>query len=208
MPNHAPLIAGALVGLSIAVPIGPMGLLCIQRTLASGMRTGLSSGLGAATVNVAYGAVILFGMGQLAPWMAGASRLLSALGGAFLLWSAFRTLRRRQTATTTAASAPLSPLNAYGSAVAFNATNPMSLVLIMALLTPVVGGSAPPVSDALMLLFGMFAAAASWWVCLTGGVAMLRSRLTPAMLSHVNRAAGMLLTIYGTLTLAHSVRPG
>jgi threonine/homoserine/homoserine lactone efflux protein len=205
MPNHAPLIAGALVGLSIAAPIGPMGLLCIQRTLASGMRAGLSSGLGAATVNVAYGAIVLFGMGQLAPWMASATRVVSALGGVFLLWSAFRTLRRRVSGPSNG-GATLSPLTAYGSAIAFNATNPMSLVLIMALLAPVIGRSVPPLGDAIMLLLGMFAAAASWWVCLTGGVALLRSRLTPAMLSRVNQAAGVFLTIYGALALARSAR--
>ena len=206
MPNHAPLIAGALVGLSIAAPIGPMGLLCIQRTLASGMRAGLSSGLGAATVNVVYGAVVLFGMGQLAPWMASGTRVVSALGGLFLLWSAVRTLRRRQVCGTPNSSIPLSPLTAYGSAIAFNASNPMSLVLIMALLTPVIGRSAPPLGDALMLLFGMFAAAASWWLCLTSGVALLRSRLTPAMLSYVNQAAAVFLSIYGALAVARSAR--
>jgi threonine/homoserine/homoserine lactone efflux protein len=207
MQNHVFFLAGAFVGLSIAAPIGPMGLLCIQRTLASGMRVGVSTGLGAATVNVVYGAIVLFGMGQLAPWMTSFSRVLSALGGAFLLWSALRTFQRNRKAHSPAVgTVALSPLTAYGSAVAFNATNPMSLILIMALLTPVIGRSAPPVADALLLLGGMFAAAASWWVCLTGSVALLRTRLTPALLAHVNRAAGVVLTIYGALALARSAR--
>src|SRR5215208_6375888 len=80
MTHHDFLLAGLLVGFSIAVPIGPMSLLCIQRTLASGAGIGISAGLGAATVNIAYGAVILLGLDWLSPWMASGQRLLSALG--------------------------------------------------------------------------------------------------------------------------------
>ena len=86
--SHAPLLAGMVIGFSVAVPIGPMGLLCIQRTLASGMRVGWFTGLGAATVNAFYGTAIIFGFGQLGPLLAQGSRVLSALGGLFLLWSA------------------------------------------------------------------------------------------------------------------------
>ena len=56
MTNHASLPAGLLVGFAIADPMGPMGLHCIQRTLAAGMTRGVSTGLGAVTVNLAYGA--------------------------------------------------------------------------------------------------------------------------------------------------------
>lgn len=202
--NHISLLAGMLAGFAIAVPIGPMGLLCIQRTLAAGMRIGVSTGLGAATVNVVYGAVILLGLDTLSPWLAGGSRWLSALGGAFLLWSAGRTLLRRRAVGEPSQNAVLSPLAAYGSAVMFNATNPMGFLLILALLSPVVGHSAPSLEDASVLLLGMFTAAATWWVCLSGGVALLRARLSPTVLMQVNRAAGLMLTIYGALALARS----
>jgi putative LysE/RhtB family amino acid efflux pump len=204
MMNHVSLLAGLLVGFAIAVPIGPMGLLCVQRTLTAGMRIGVSTGLGAATVNVAYGAVILLGLDTLSPWLAGGSRLITALGGAFLLWSAGRTLLRRRTVEAPSPDAVPSPLAAYGSAVAFNATNPMGFLLILALLSPIVGHSAPSLEDAAVLLLGMFAAAATWWVCLSGGVALLRARLSPTVLLHVNHAAGLLLTVYGALALARS----
>ena len=204
MTSDSFLFAGFLVGLSIAVPVGPMGLLCIQRTLTSGMRVGVSSGLGAATVNVVYGAVIILGLERITPWIASSGRVLSAFGGLFLLWSAARTLRRGRMTGGQPEVALQAPLAAYGSAVAFNATNPMSLILIIALLSPVVGLSAPSLFDAAALLLGMFSAAATWWVCLSGGVALLRSRLSPAVLLYVNRAAGMLLTLYGALALARS----
>lgn len=205
MTNHGFLLAGVLTGFSIAVPIGPMGLLCIQRTLASGMRAGISTGLGAATVNVAYGAIILLGLNGLTPWIATGGRALTAAGGLFLLWSAARTLMRDPAKVQTRAP-KLDGLRAYGSAVAFNAVNPMSPILIMALLTPVVGGLVPSQLDTGLLLLGMFGAAMCWWVCLSSGVALLRERLSPAVMVNVNRAAGLLLTIYGSLVLMRSAQ--
>ena len=204
MTNQFSLLAGALVGLSIAMPIGPMGLLCIQRTLTSGMAAGVSTGLGAATVNVAYGALILLGLGRLAPYVASSGRLFDAACGLFLLWSAARTLMRRRSVAARLSAAP-SPLAAYGSAVAFNATNPMSLVMVMALLAPLAGLSAPAPADAAVLLLGMFLAAAAWWVCLSFMVAMLRARVSPAALVALNRVAGLALTVYGLVALAQAM---
>ena len=204
MTNHAFLFAGLLVGFSVAAPIGPMGMLCIQRTIASGMRAGLGTGLGAATVNVLYGALVILGLAQAAPLVAGASRALSFAGGVFLLWSAARLLARGRAVAGQGTPAPLSPLAAYGSAVAFNATNPMSPVLMVAMLSPVVGLSPPSLAGGAALLLGMFAAAATWWACLAGCVALLRSRLPPGTLVALNRAAGVALTCYGALALARS----
>ena len=204
MTTHISLFAGLMVGFSIAVPIGPMGLLCIQRTLASGMRVGVCTGLGAATVNVIYGALIIVGLDSLAPLVASGGRVLSFVGGVFLLWCAARTLLRKRGLVDQTSAPELSPAMAYGSAVAFNATNPLSPVLIIALLSPIVGLSAPSWGEAAMLLLGMFMAAATWWVCLSGGITLLRSRLSPGMLVMVNQVAGAMLTFYGALALARS----
>ncbi len=202
--SHISLFAGLLIGFSIAVPVGPMGLLCIQRTLTSGMRVGISTGLGAATVNVLYGALVILGLDEMMPLVAGGNRVLSFAGGVFLLWSAARTLMRRRVVGDRQQPAVLSPLAAYGSAVAFNATNPVSTILIIALLSPVVGLSAPSLAEAAALLLGMFMAATTWWVCLAGCIALLRSRLSGDLLVRVNQVAGAVLTIYGALALARS----
>ena len=206
MTNHASLLAGLLVGFAIAAPIGPMGLLCIQRTLVAGMMIGVTTGLGAVTVNIIYGAIILLGLDTVAPCVARGSRLLSSVGGLYLLWSAVRTLRRRRMVEEPSGTDAPSPLAAYGSAVAMNATNPMALFLILSLLSPIVGRSAPSVADAAVLLLGMFTAATTWWICLSGTVALLRSRMSPTVLGYVNHGAGLLLTVYGALALARSVR--
>ena len=204
MMNHAFLFAGLLVGFSIAVPIGPMGLVCIQRTLVSGMRVGVSTGLGAATANVLYGALIILGLDKVASLVANGGRVLSFAGGVFLLCSAARMALRQRTPGHQLQPAMLSPFAAYISAATFNATNPLSPILIVGLLAPIIGQSAPSLGGVAALLFGMFAAATTWWVCLSGGIALLRSRLSPGILVIVNQVAGAILTVYGVVALARS----
>jgi len=204
MTNHAFLLAGLFVGISVAVPIGPMGLLCIQRTLVSGMRAAISTGLGAATVNVAYGALIILGLDKAASYVASGGRVLSCAGGVLLLCSAGRTILRQGPPQDRIKPAKLSPYVAYGSALAFNATNPLLLILLIGMLSPIIGQSAPSPAGAGALLLGMFTAAAIWWVCLSGCVALLRSRLSPEILVMMNRVTGALLTVYGVAALARS----
>jgi len=55
-------LKGLIIGLSLAIPVGPIGLLCIRRTLARGRISGFFSGLGAATADGMYGAVAGFGL--------------------------------------------------------------------------------------------------------------------------------------------------
>lgn len=204
MTDHGFLLAGLLVGFSVAAPIGPMGLLCIQRTLVSGMRAGVSTGVGAATVNLVYGALIIVGLDKAASYAAAGGRELSFAGGVFLLVSATRTSLRQGSAPDRIKPAQLSPYAAYGSAVAFNSTNPLLPILLVGMLSPVIGQSPPSLGGAVALLFGMFTAATIWWVCLSGCVALLRSRLSPGILIMVNRTAGAILTLYAAAALARS----
>jgi arginine exporter protein ArgO len=81
----------------------------------------------------------------------------------------------------------------------------MSPVKVAGLLAPVIGLSVPSTIEAIMLLVGMFTAAAIWWVYLSGSVVLLRARLTPGVLVRVNQAAGAMMTVYGALALARSV---
>jgi len=204
--THHAFLFGLLAGFSVAVPIGPMGLLCIQRTLASGTRSGVSTGLGAATVNVLYGALIILGLDGVTSFVAGGGRVLSFVGGMLLLSLAARTLLCQHPSRGRNQPQALSPLMAYGSAVVFNATNPLLPILLTGVLSSIIGQSVPPLGGdkAVALLFGMFVAATVWWVCLSGCVALLRSRLSQGILVMVNRAAGVVLTVYGLAALARS----
>src|SRR5829696_5685258 len=90
------VLAGIGVGVAVAAPVGPMGVLCIQRTLCLGFAAGLSTGLGAATVHLAFGTVAALGLGaMISTWIGtGAAQALSLVSAGLLFWFAARILKQ------------------------------------------------------------------------------------------------------------------
>ena len=89
------LLRGLVVGFSIAAPVGPIGVLCIRRTLADGRAAGLVSGLGAATADAIYGSIAGFGLTFVSGFLLSQTGWLRLVGGAFLLYLGIRTLLSR-----------------------------------------------------------------------------------------------------------------
>src|SRR2546425_7032189 len=89
------LFRGILIGFSIAAPVGPIGLLCIRRTLTDGRAAGLATGLGAATADAIYGCIAAFGLTALTGVLISAQTWVRLLGGAFLLYLGVRTFVAR-----------------------------------------------------------------------------------------------------------------
>src|SRR5690242_10283766 len=85
-------LRGLVIGFSIAAPVGPIGVLCIRRTLADGQISGLVSGLGAATADAFYGCVAGFGLTFISSFLVGQKMWLSLFGGLFLLYLGIKTL--------------------------------------------------------------------------------------------------------------------
>ena len=81
-------LRGLLIGFSIAAPVGPIGLLCIRRTVADGRTVGFVSGLGAATADAFYGAVAGFGLTVVSGALVQGQTPLRLVGGVFLCYLA------------------------------------------------------------------------------------------------------------------------
>jgi threonine/homoserine/homoserine lactone efflux protein len=180
-PSHflAALFSGIGIGFTVAAPIGPMGMLCIQRTLASGMATGLATGFGAATVHLTYSAFAVLGLGALAqPWFA------------------LRTHRCSIALQDTGEIDGMRLARAYLSAIALGLTNPMTVILFLAALHAFSTQAA-----AAPMIAGVFVGSAVWWMMLSTIVATARSRLTPRMLSLSSRFASLMLLGLGTTML-------
>ena len=207
MPTTAALLlTGAIAGLSIAMPIGPFNLLLIQRSLRGGFLPGFSTGLGGATATVGGAVILLFGLHHLLPAVPGGDRVLGVLGGLMLLWSAARTVGARRLQAKPAGEPSVGCAPAYVSAVVFNAANPLALVLLLAALSPVLGGGAPPALNAVVLVLGMATASCAWYGCLSLIVSLLRARLGVRLLKATNRVAGGVLAVYAVVALASAVR--
>lgn len=200
----ATFLAGVGVGLAVAVPIGPMGVLCIQRTLAFGLVAGLATGFGAATVHLAFGSVAALGLGVTATASINTSAQgLTLVSAGLLFWFAARILKRT---TLTDPGLPQLDgwLHSYASAFLFGLSNPLTILLFVAAipaLTATGDLEAVPV-----LVTGVFLGSITWWAILSTTTALIRGRLSAGAIALTNKASGLMLAILGTLMLANAFR--
>jgi threonine/homoserine/homoserine lactone efflux protein len=194
------LLTGVCSGLMVAAPIGPMGVLCIQRTLSAGVAGGLAAGLGAATVHLGYSAFIVLGLGALAqPWIAANVFLLRAISGISLIWFAIRIWRNDVRLPTTAEVIRSRFADTYLSAVVLGVANPLTIMLFFAVLHT---SAAIPAVPAVMI--GVFLGSVMWWTVLTTVVAAARSRLSKRRLEMSNKVASLILVGLGLAALSKS----
>jgi threonine/homoserine/homoserine lactone efflux protein len=200
--NLAMLVRGLLIGLSIAAPVGPIGVLCIRRTLSDGRWVGLATGLGAATADAVYGAVAAFGITVISSLLLDQQTWIRLIGGLFLCYLGLKTFLGAPAANAPTAAGP-NLLRAYTSAVALTLTNPTTILSFVAIFAGVGAGTrSHAAGTAAALVLGVLAGSALWWLLLSSGVAMLRARITQAMLGWINRASGSILMGFGVLAIA------
>ena len=202
--SAATLLVGAGIGFSVAAPIGPIGILCIQRTLTSGLAAGLLTGLGAATVHVAYGAVAVAGIGAIAkPWLDAHAVALGLISVALLMGLAART--RRTTITPLdkrSKSDDIRLSRAYLSAVVIGLTNPLTPILFFSAL------QAFESQSSVLMVAGVFLGSVAWWITLSGVAAAARARLNANLLALSGRLASLSLVTLGAFTLGRIVVRG
>lgn len=194
---------GLVVGFSIAAPVGPIGLLCIRRTVAEGRLSGLATGLGAATADAVYGAVAGLGLTAVSGFLVGQQFWLGVGGGLFLCYLGLRTFLSPP-ATQTAAAAGGGLVGAFLSTFVLTLTNPMTILSFVAVFAGLGLGGGRGVAAALVA--GVFAGSCAWWLLLSGGVALLRNRVAPAWMTGINRVSGALLFACGAYALAAGLR--
>lgn len=196
------LLKGLLIGFSIAAPVGPIGALCIRRTLANGRAAGLVSGLGAATADAMYGCIAGFGLTFISSLLMSQQLWLKLIGGAFLCYLGIRTLLARPAAQAATASG-VGLFGAYASTFFLTLTNPTTILSFLAVFAGLgLASAAGNYGAAALLVLGVFIGSALWWLLLSGGVALLRARITPAALVWVNRVSGLIILAFGVGALA------
>lgn len=191
------LLTGLIMGLSIAAPIGPMGLLCIERTLADGARNGFAAGLGAATVHMLYAALITAGIVRLLPPNGVWSLYGRVAAAGFLLWLGWRLMSRGMGRTVGPAAGPRGAFGSYAAAVALTMTNPVTLSFFM-LLAPSMAGEPPQHAgwaESLTMPVGVFLGSALWWMLLSGAVGLARARVTVGTIGRINRTCGLAIVV-------------
>jgi threonine/homoserine/homoserine lactone efflux protein len=194
-------LRGLMIGFSIAAPVGPIGVLCIRRTLAEGRAHGLVSGLGAATADSIYGFVAGFGLSFISSFLFRQQVLLRIIGGGFLCFLGVRTFISKP--AEHAASAKGNGLvGSYASTFFLTITNPVTIFSFAAIFAGLgVGGTSGSYSSAAVLVLGVFIGSALWWFILSSSVSVFRTKFSPHRLRWVNRISGIIITGFGLIGL-------
>jgi len=195
------LFRGLMIGFSIAAPVGPIGVLCIRRTLAEGRASGLISGLGAATADAIYGCIAGFGLTFISNLLIHQQMWLRLFGGAFLCYLGLTTFLAKP-AESAAIIKGNSLLGAYGSTLFLTLTNPMTMLSFAAIFAGLgVGSQTSDYGSAGILVLGVFMGSALWWLILSSGVSMAGKKLNSHGLRWVNRISGFVILVFGLLAL-------
>jgi len=192
---------GLLIGFAIAAPVGPIGVLCIRRTLAYGRRSGLASGLGAATADALYGCVAGFGLTVISHFLIHHQWGLRFVGGIFLFYLGIRTFLSRPGGTPPAARR-LDLAGDYFSTFFLTLANPLTILAFAVIFAGLgLGAAGGTFFEAGILVGGVFLGSALWWWILSFGVGAFRDRFNPRGLRWINRISGLIILGFGVAAL-------
>jgi threonine/homoserine/homoserine lactone efflux protein len=194
-------LRGLAIGLSIAAPVGPIGVLCIRRTLAEGRTSGFVSGLGAATADGLYGFVAGFGLTFLSNLLIEQQLWIRLIGGLFLFYLGLKTFFAPP-AQEDASVKGKGLAAAYASTFVLTLTNPMTILAFAAIFAGLGVGSTPGnYLAAGVLVAGVFTGSAMWWLFLSGAVGLFRRSVSLAGMRWINRISGGIITAFGVAAL-------
>lgn len=195
------LLRGVIIGFAVAAPVGPIGVLCIRRTLVRGRAAGLVTGLGAATADALYGCIAGFGLVFVSDFLTSQGTWLRLIGGAFLLYLGARTFLASPTEGVVSAQGD-NLAAAYASTFFLTLTNPLTILSFAAIFAGLgVGSARGNYISAATLVLGVFLGSALWWLLLSGATGLFRDRLSPRGLWWMNRVSGAIIVGFGLIAL-------
>ncbi len=197
-------IKGITIGLAVAIPVGPISILCIRRTLHDGFKIGLMTGLGAATVHGIYGAIIDFGLTSIAHLLVKDQAWIKIVGALILCYLGIRILRTPFKRRNPRLRNEKSGLHAYTTAMLLALLNPLTILFLLAAITSL--GLASHDSSHVVrtaLVAGITAGSALWWLVLTTIVAfVLHHRLSDKTLHAINIGSGIVIIVFAIISFS------
>lgn len=199
------LIQGAIYGLLVAAPVGPIGILCIKRSIVQGRTSGIVSGLGAASADLIYGMIGALGISGLAAFLSGYKAWIQLIGACILIVIGFNMYRSSAATDHGERPRPTSLLRSYLSAFLMTLSNPMTILLFIGIISSagLVAGHGSPVRI-IALLVGIFLGSALWWVLLCTLSGSVRDRLRPSGMRWVNRISGVAIMALAIVSIFQS----
>src|SRR5438067_4727220 len=185
------LLKGMLVGLIIAVPTGPVGVLCIRRTIFHGRLAGFVSGLGAASADAIFGIIAAFGLSVISELLLDYQQWLRLGGAGFLLFLGITAFASDPLEGTQNQRDPEDLFADYASTFALTITNPITILAFLAIFAAIgFAGDQATLATAATLVLGVWLGSLLWWAGLSAGAGLLRLQFRHNHLVWINRTSG------------------
>lgn len=199
------LFAKSLVlGLAVAAPLGPIGALCINRTLELGFRAGVAGGLGTALADAGYASLAALGFAAFSTVLAEIDMPLRIVGGLFLLWLGWKGLTPKPPAAAVRVGAR-DLLGTVAATFFLTVTNPMTILSFAAIFAGLGLADAPGAAGATAVISGVFSGSMLWWILLSGGVALARHRLPARFARLIAVGSAVILLLFGLAALGSAL---
>lgn len=194
-------LKGILIGFIMAIPLGPIGIMCIRKTLTEGRMRGLVVGFGAASADLLYGTVAAFGLTVISNTLFNQRIWIRLVGGAVILFLGVRTFVKQPDDPNLPVSRS-GILRSYLTTLLLTLTNPFTIFAFLAVFTTLGLGKGLGYLSATTLVTGIFFGSFLWFLLLNSGVILFRKKLDLTGLKWVNRITGVLIMISGVITIA------
>lgn len=194
---------GLLLGLAIAAPVGPIGALCISRTLTRGFWAGVAGGLGTALADATYAMLAAVGFAAFAAVLSVIATPLGLVGGLFMIWLGWRGLAPKPVAAAAEIDAR-DLIHTTTATFLLTIANPTTILSFAAIFAGLGLSTVGEGAKGAIVVSGVFLGSLAWWFFLSGGVALAKTRLPDGFATWVSRLSGLLLIGFGVTALASS----
>jgi threonine/homoserine/homoserine lactone efflux protein len=193
-------LRGLAVGLIIAAPVGPVNVLCIQRTIQKGWKSGVLSGFGSAVADTLYGAIAAFGITLVIQFLIREEFWIRTIGGILLMGIGI-VYYCKPPRSLEAGGESSSAHSDFISTLLLTLTNPTTVLSFLAVLATLGLGRQRPLWETSFLVGGIFCGSMAWWIVLASGVNLLRSRINDRGMRWMNRVAGIAIGGFGLVNV-------
>jgi threonine/homoserine/homoserine lactone efflux protein len=192
-------LKGFGIGFAIAAVVGPIGILCIRRTISDGQLVGLAIGLGAALADATFGIIAGFGLTFLADFLIAHQASLRFLGGLFLIYLGLKIFFEKPS-TQAAEITGRNLVHLTISTFLLTLTNPLTILSFMAIFAGLGIGTANYLA-ALLLVLGVFLGSMVWWIILTSILRFFHAKVNQTTLTFINKCSGGIIAGFGVLSI-------
>jgi len=196
-------LKGVVVGVVIAVPVGPVGVMCVRRTILEGKLSGFASGLGAATADAVFGVIAGFGLTAVSDWLIDYQQWLRVVGGCYLLYIGGSAFAAEPPRELESGNDPEGLLRDFFSTFVLAVTNPITVLAFLGIFAAIgLGGTQATFGHAAILVLGVWSGSLLWWLMLSFGVGYFRHSIEPRHFAWISRGSGAILFLSGAALLA------